>query len=105
KVDETDLDYRENEIVITGTFGDVQEGEAYRFTGTLVEHPKYGLQLKADSYQQARPTSAAGLIQFFASDKFPGIGKKTAERIVDTLGEDAISQMLANPTLLSDIPG
>src|SRR5699024_4852927 len=32
-------------------------------------------------------------------------GRKTAERIVDSLGEDAISQMLANPTLLSDIPG
>nr|WP_237580404.1 ATP-dependent RecD-like DNA helicase [Enterococcus sp. CU9D] len=105
KVAETDLDYRDDEIVVTGTFGDVQEGEAYRFTGQLVEHAKYGLQMKADSYQQAQPTSAAGLIQFFASDKFPGIGKKTAERIVETLGDDAINRMLDDPSLLTQISG
>lgn len=105
KVTENDLEYDEPEIVITGSFGEVQEGEEYRFTGELVNHPKYGRQMKAESYQQAQPTSAAGLIHFFASDKFPGIGRKTAEKIVDALGEGAIDRLLADPAVLADIPG
>lgn len=105
KVTENDLEYDEPEIVITGSFGEVQEGEEYRFTGDLVNHPKYGRQMKAESYQQAQPTSAAGLIHFFASDKFPGIGRKTAEKIVAALGEGAIDRLLADPAVLADIPG
>lgn len=105
KVTENDLEYDEPEIVITGSFGEVQEGEEYRFTGELVNHPKYGRQMKAESYQQAQPTSAAGLIHFFASDKFPGIGRKTAEKIVAALGEGAIDRLLADPAVLADIPG
>ena len=30
------------EIVATGSFGDIQENEVYRFYGELVDHPKYG---------------------------------------------------------------
>lgn len=105
QVGETELDYDESEIVITGSFGDVQEGEEYLFNGELVDHPKYGRQMKAESYQQAQPTSAVGLVHFFASDKFPGIGKKTAEKIVDTLGEQAIERLLEDPSVLAGISG
>ncbi len=51
--------------------------------GELVNHPKYGVQLKAESYQQEQPTSEQGLIAYLSGEKFPGIGKKTAEKIVD----------------------
>ncbi|MDT2755984.1 ATP-dependent RecD-like DNA helicase [Enterococcus asini] len=105
QVIETKMDYDEPEIVITGSFGDVQEGEEYLFNGELVDHPKYGRQMKAESYQQAQPTSALGLIHFFASDKFPGIGKKTAEKIVDTLGEQAIDRLLDDPDVLAGVSG
>ena len=86
KVAENDLEYDELEIVITGSFGEVQEGEEYRFTGELVNHPKYGRQMKAESYQQAQPTSAAGLIYFLPVIKFLASGAKR-QKIVDALGE------------------
>ena len=35
---------------------------------------------------------------------FKGIGKKTAESIVETLGENAISKILTQPSLLDSIP-
>ncbi len=105
KVTENNTDYKDSEIVVTGSFGEIQEEEKYRFFGELVNHPKYGVQLKAESYQQEQPTSEQGLIAYLSGEKFPGIGKKTAEKIVDLLGEEAIDRMLEEPTLLDQIPG
>ncbi|WP_195961190.1 SF1B family DNA helicase RecD2 [Enterococcus casseliflavus] len=105
KVTENNADYKDSEIVVTGSFGEIQEEEKYRFFGELVNHPKYGVQLKAESYQQEQPTSEQGLIAYLSGEKFPGIGKKTAEKIVDLLGEEAIDRMLEEPTLLEQIPG
>jgi exodeoxyribonuclease V alpha subunit len=92
KVSETNSDYLEQEIVVTGSFGDMQEDEDYRFFGHFVDHPRYGKQFLVESYEQAHPTSANGLINYLSSEKFPGIGKKTAEKIIEVLGEDAIDQ-------------
>lgn len=105
KVTENNADYKDSEIVVTGSFGEIQEEEKYRFFGELVNHPKYGVQLKTESYQQEQPTSEQGLIAYLSGEKFPGIGKKTAEKIVDLLGEEAIDRMLEEPTLLEQIPG
>ncbi|MDN5811045.1 MAG: ATP-dependent RecD-like DNA helicase, partial [Tetragenococcus koreensis] len=105
KISETNMDYNEKEIVVTGSFGNVQEEELYRFLGERVVHPKYGEQFKANSYQKEQPTSENGLIQFLSSEKFPGVGKKTAEKIVALLGEEAIDKILEEPTLLEQISG
>lgn len=105
KVKETNSDYKEPEIVVTGSFGDIQEEESYRFFGEMVNHPKYGTQLKVESYQQEQPTSENGLINYLSSDKFPGIGKKTAAKIIDLLGEQAIDRLLEEPELLAQVSG
>jgi exodeoxyribonuclease V alpha subunit len=97
KVTEQNIDWSEDEIVVTGNFADIQEETTYRFTGKTVTHPKYGVQFQADNYQNETPTTRAGLIAYLSGSDFPGLGKRTAERIVDTLGEDAIDQILADP--------
>ncbi len=104
-VKDTNTPYMAQEIVVTGTFGQIQEDEVYRFYGDIVNHPRYGEQLKVESYQQDKPTSQAGMIQFLSSDKFPGIGKKIAENIVMTLGNDAIDKIIENPDCLTGIKG
>nr|WP_245610092.1 ATP-dependent RecD-like DNA helicase [Tetragenococcus solitarius] len=105
KITETDMNYNEKEIVVTGSFGNVQEEEVYRFFGERFNHPKYGEQFKASAYQKEQPTSENGLIHYLSSDKFPGVGKKTAEKIVDLLGEEAIDKILDDPALLKQISG
>lgn len=104
-VSDTNADYNEKEIVVTGTFGQIQEEETYRFFGTLVTHPRYGEQFKVDSYQQDKPTSESGLISYLSSSKFPGIGQKTAESIIDTLGMHAIDEIIDNPDVLLNVSG
>lgn len=104
KVTDTNTDYLENEIVITGSFGQVQEEEIYRFFGEIIEHPRYGTQFQTTRYQQERPTSIHGVVTYLSSDKFPGIGKRTAEKMVELLGENVLDKIIENPDLLKDIP-
>lgn len=100
----TNTSFKEKEIVVTGNFGQIQEEETYRFFGHFVDHVKYGKQFAVESYQQERPNTASGVIAYLSSDKFPGIGKKTAEKIVEVLGEQAIDRMIEDPSLLSQVP-
>lgn len=104
KITDTNTDYLEKEIVTTGSFGQIQEEEIYRFFGHFVDHPRYGKQFQVDSYQQERPTSASGVVNYLSSEKFSGIGKRTAEKIVEILGEDAIDRIIASPDVLEEVP-
>lgn len=105
RVTETNTNYDDKEIVVTGSFGQVQEEETYRFYGKVTEHPKFGVQFNAHRYKQEKPTSAVGVINYLSSDKFPGIGKKTAENIVKVLGEEAIDRISNDPTVLQEVTG
>lgn len=104
EIDETNADFDEVEIIVTGTMADVIEGENYRFYGQVVTHPKYGQQLQITRYERSKPT-ATGLIKYFSSDHFKGIGRKTAEKIVDLYGENTIDKVLAEPEKLTQITG
>ncbi|WP_225047350.1 ATP-dependent RecD-like DNA helicase [Lacticaseibacillus kribbianus] len=102
-ITQKDFDWPEKEIVVTGSFGDIKEEESYGFVGNLVNHPKYGGQFAASNYQVAKPTSKQGLINYLSSDKFPGIGAKTAGRIVDALGMGAIDKILKDAKVLAPL--
>lgn len=103
-IDDTDADFDDFEIIVTGTMADIIEGEGYTFWGNLVQHPKYGEQLKLIRYERAKPTSK-GLVKYFSSDHFKGIGVKTAQKIVDLYGDNTIDKVLAEPEKLHDIVG
>ena len=104
-IQDTDCDdFDDFEIIVTGTMADIMEGQDYTFWGTLVQHPKYGEQLKVTRYERAKPSSK-GLVKYFASDHFKGIGVKTAQKIVDLYGDNTIDQILADPNRLVSING
>ena len=103
-IDDTDAEFDNFEIIVTGTMADIMEGQDYTFWGTIVQHPKYGEQLKVTRYERAKPTSK-GLIKYFASDHFKGIGMKTAQKIMDLYGDNTIDEILADPSRLTTING
>ncbi|MBS4202801.1 SF1B family DNA helicase RecD2 [Lederbergia citrea] len=104
RVDETNEETKDKEAVITGYFPKIHEQETYIFYGQYKDHPKFGLQFHAKHFKKEMPKTKQGVVTYLSSDLFKGIGKKTAERIVDALGENAISQILGNPSLLDSIP-
>lgn len=104
RVEETNLTYDEKEAVITGYFPRIHEQESYIFYGELKDHPKFGLQFQASHFKKEMPQTKQGVITYLSSELFKGIGKKTAENIVNTLGENAISRILQQPSLLDSVP-
>lgn len=104
-IDDTNAeDFDDFEIIVTGTMADIIEGEEYTFWGQIVQHSKYGEQLQMTRYERAKPTSK-GLVKYFSSSHFKGIGIKTAQKIVDIYGENTIDKILENPDKLQSISG
>ncbi|WP_242362439.1 ATP-dependent RecD-like DNA helicase [Limosilactobacillus antri] len=102
-VEEANFDWPEGEITVTGSFGDLSDDQTYRFEGKLVEHPRYGQQFQTSSYHVNQPTSRTGLVEFLAGKQFPGVGQKTAEKVVDALGTAAIDKISADPHVLDGL--
>ena len=102
-VEDANFDWSEGEITVTGSFGDLSDDQTYCFEGQLVEHPRYGQQFQASSYHVNQPTSRTGLVEFLAGKQFPGVGQKTAEKIVDALGTGAIDKISADPHVLDGL--
>ncbi|MGM7557838.1 SF1B family DNA helicase RecD2 [Aerococcus christensenii] len=105
RIDETNTLYSEKHIVVTGTFISLQEGTTYQFYGHLVDHDRYGVQFQMTRYEQKQVTSKEGLIRYFSSEAFPGIGKVLAERIVESLGMNALTVILNDPDQLDQVKG
>ena len=104
-VEDTNSDYSDDEITMTGNFGRIQEGASYKFYGEITNHPKYGMQFKVGRYETSQPSSSESLINYLSSSQFKGIGEKTAEKVVDALGENVIDSIVENPAVLNQVPG
>jgi exodeoxyribonuclease V alpha subunit len=104
RIDETNEAYDEKEVVVTGYFPRMYEHDTYVFYGAFKDHPKFGRQYVASHFRKDFPNTKEGVIQYLSSDLFKGIGKKTAQAIVETLGENAISVILADPEVLHKVP-
>lgn len=91
-------------LTFTGYFPELKEQENYLFYGSLVEHPKYGIQFSVTESEIVLPETKDGVILFLSSDLFPGVGEKLATRIVDALGKDCINRILTEPSSLDLVP-
>jgi exodeoxyribonuclease V alpha subunit len=104
KIEETNENYEDKEAIVTGYFPPLQEHESYTFFGMFKEHPKFGIQYHVSHFKKEMPKTEQGIIQYLSSDLFKGIGKKTAAKIVEILGDEAINKIINNPSVLKDVP-
>ena len=104
KIQETNIEHEEKDIIVVGYFPPLTEDEIYRFTGVLKSHPKYGRQFQVETFTKEIPATETGVIHYLSSDLFPGIGRKTAELIVEKLGVDALKIIMEDDSALESIP-
>ncbi len=97
-------DYVNRTITFTGYFNDLNEDETYIFYGDETVHPRYGFQFEVSSYERVKPTGKDGVTEFLASDLFPGIGLKQAGAIANVLGDNALDEILKDPSCLNLVP-
>ena len=85
-------------VVVTGTFPDLRSGEKLKMQGEWGTHPKYGKQFKCSAFEVA-PPAQDNIVEYLASGFFKGIGKKTAENIVNALGENTTDILDNHPEI------
>ncbi len=100
---EKESDY--SDVVITGKALNIYEGAYIVASGTFIEHPKFGKQLKAITIIQTPPSDIKGVEKYLSSGLLPGIGIKTAQKIIALYGKNAIEKILQDPSSLKSIKG
>lgn len=104
QVKETSIPNFKDTVTVTGGGMDVTIGTDYLFKGDITVHQKYGQQFKALTFEKVKPKSKTGVINFLSGSFFPGIGRKTAEKIYDILGKDTISKINVDENVLDQVP-
>ena len=79
--------------------------ETLNLKGNWENHKIYGRQFSFREFMTVAPTSEEGMIRYLSSEIFKGIGKKTAQRIVNKFGNDTFKIIDSSPELLSKIKG
>ena len=97
-------EYIDKTLTFSGSFIDLKEDFDYVFYGNLVNHSKYGLQLKVDNYEKVMPEDKSSTVAYLSSGIFPKIGIRTANKIVNTLGDNALDLIMNNYQSLLMIP-
>ena len=99
-----DLNLKQKTITFTGYFSELNEFDLYLLEGTLIKHSKYGLQFEAKSYKMLLPEEKDHVIEFLSSKLFKGIGEAKALKIVETLGDNPLEDILNDYTILFKVP-
>lgn len=92
-------------ITLVGYMPLVREGEDLKVKGEWVYHPVYGEQVQVSEYSTVTPSTLEGIEKYLSSGLIPGIGPKTARKIVDVLGKDALDIIQYNPDKLTKVEG
>lgn len=95
----------EKPVTIKGPLHDLKMDCTYEFKGKYIEDRNYGLQFLVESYEMILPTHTDFIIRYLSGPSFPGVGKITAERIVETHGEDVLDQIKEGSLTSLDIKG
>jgi exodeoxyribonuclease V alpha subunit len=93
------------QTVIVGNLFDVNEGDFLEVTGEVVNHPRYGEQIKVQRFKTILPEDKEGMIKYLSSGRIKGIGKKTAEKIVNKFGTSTFDVLQDKTESLREIKG
>lgn len=89
--------------ILKGHLPELSSDILYEFEVEEVVHPKYGVQYNVLSYKQTNRQNKVGLISYFSSNLFMGVGPVKATNIVNTFGDDAIRIILEDKTVLKKV--
>ncbi len=92
-------------LTAVGKMTDVSVGDDLRLIGGMKVNPNYGEQFSFEYYEQKMPSTASAILKYLSSHTVKGIGARTAEKIVDTFGENTLEIMQKQPERLTEIKG
>ena len=91
--------------VVCGIVGELHAGESVICRGRYENHATYGRQFHAQECETDMPKDLEAVYAFLASRSLPYIGAKTADKIIDMFGAEALEVIANDPARLTKIPG
>ena len=92
-----------NRVQACGTLAGLQPGQSVELFGKFESHPDFGEEFKVDSVCVKQELTTEGIKRFLAAS-VPGIGSRTAAKIVDHFGKDTLEILQNFPRRLCEIP-
>ncbi len=99
------LETEDDIVTIVGIIPIINIGETLKIEGEWEHHHNYGQQLSVKTYSQVVPSTLNGIEKYLCSGMIPGIGPKTAEKIVEKFGKDSLDILQYNPNKLKEVEG
>jgi exodeoxyribonuclease V alpha subunit len=93
------------QITVVGNFLETPVGTHLMVRGSFIQHPKFGRQFSAKSVTETTPSTPEGIITYLSSGLIPGIGEKTATRIVKAFGDETLEVIHRDPERLAKLSG
>ncbi len=92
-------------VTVVGGLGNVVPGEGLLVSGHWQEHPKFGRQFQAQSWEQMVPASLNGIKRYLGSGMIKGLGPSLAQRLVDAFGTEVLDLLDQDPERLLEVEG
>jgi exodeoxyribonuclease V alpha subunit len=92
-------------VTVVGGLGTVVPGEGLSVSGHWQEHPKFGRQFQAHSWEQMVPASLNGIKRYLGSGMIKGLGPSLAQRLVDAFGTEVLDVLDQDPERLLEVEG
>ena len=93
------------QFTIIGTFPPLSPGEVLRVSGRWEMNPRFGQQLRVESFVPILPSSIKGIEKFLSSGLVRGIGPVLARRIVKKFGQKTIEVISEHPDRILGVEG
>ena len=96
----------EDEInTAVGIMPNIEEGEEVKLIGCWKNHMNFGRQFSVQAFEIKLPSESTAILKYLSSGAVKGIGKKTAQRLVEEFGEHTLEIMQKEPERLALIHG
>lgn len=92
-------------ITAVGICPQIKAGSHVTLSGHFVAHPKFGRQFTLHTISETPPSTSEGIERYLSSGVITGIGKRTAKRIVDEFGTEALNVIKREPGRIAALSG
>lgn len=92
-------------IVKGSTAHSITAGTSVDVAGTVVNDPKFGIQVSSNSIKELAPSSNEAIVRYLANAGIEGIGLGIAKKIVEKFGDKTFDVIDKTPYRLSEING
>jgi len=95
----------DDEITVVGFLPYVSSGENIRAMGNWVNHPDYGRQFKAETFEKLLPQGISAIERYLSSGILKGVGLATARKLTAKFGLETIEVIRNMPERLAEVRG